>query len=104
MRAVTVGGLIPVHSAVLLPGTFCTCFDHTLVLAFPRLLSSLKPMILRRPLRTESRLVLGSVLIFALPLGAEIGTIAAAFAQSAPAQFPASPVAAGQSQSVPASP
>ncbi|MGB7887776.1 MAG: peptidoglycan DD-metalloendopeptidase family protein [Xanthobacteraceae bacterium] len=97
-------GLITVHSAVILPGTFSRCFDRTLVLAFPRLLSSLKPMILRRPLRTESRLVLGSVLIFALPLGAELGTIAAAFAQSAPAQFPAAPVAPGQSQSVPAPP
>ncbi|MGA8323044.1 MAG: hypothetical protein WB774_20085, partial [Xanthobacteraceae bacterium] len=48
--------------------------------------------------------MLGSVLIFALPLGAELGTIAAAFAQSAPAQFPAAPTAAGQSQAVPKPP
>ncbi len=61
-------------------------------------------MILRRQLRTESRLVLGTVLVFALPHGAELGTIAAAFAQSAPAQFPAAQTPAGQNRSAPARP
>jgi len=53
-------------------------------------------MILRRPIRTDPRLVLGSALAFALPMGADLltnlGANSAAFAQSAPAQSPSAPV------------
>jgi murein hydrolase activator len=58
-------------------------------------------MILRRPIRTDPRLVLGSALAFALPpfallLGADLfanlGVSSAAYAQSAPAQSPPAPV------------
>jgi septal ring factor EnvC (AmiA/AmiB activator) len=58
------------------------------VLVFSGLLSSLTLMILRRPLRTETRLVLGSVLVLALPAGAELGILPTAIAQSQPAQQP----------------
>ncbi len=46
-------------------------------------------MILRRSLRTDARLVLGSALALALPLGWNLEENSAALAQSAPAQAPA---------------
>ena len=46
----------------------------------PRL--PLNPMILRRSSRTDPRLVLGSALVFVLPLGADLGVNSAAFAQA----------------------
>jgi murein hydrolase activator len=55
-------------------------------------------MILRRSLHTDARLVLGSALVLALPLGWDLGENTAAFAQSAPApvqapaQVPPAPV------------
>jgi murein hydrolase activator len=51
-------------------------------------------MILRRSSRTDPRLVLGSALAFALPLGAGV----AAFAQAQPAEAPASAVTAPATQ------
>jgi septal ring factor EnvC (AmiA/AmiB activator) len=65
------------------------CDHKALCLAFPKASSSLTPMILRRPLRTESRLVLGPALLLALPFGAELATHAPAFAQQPSAQSPA---------------
>ena len=54
-------------------------------------------MILKRPSRTDPRLVLGSALAFVLPFGADM----AAFAQSPPSQMPAG---AGQAPAVAAPP
>jgi murein hydrolase activator len=68
-------------------------------------------MILRRPIRTDPRFVLGSALAFALPpfalpLGADLfanlGASSAAFAQSAPVQSPPAPSLPAPSGQAPA--
>jgi murein hydrolase activator len=51
-------------------------------------------MILRRLIRTDARVALGSALVLALPFGAGPGANSAAFAQSAPAQMPSAPPSA----------
>jgi murein hydrolase activator len=51
-------------------------------------------MILRRLIRTDARVALGSALVLALPFGAGSGANSAAFAQSAPAQMPSAPPSA----------